>query len=122
MAELRKQTTFPIYEKFKSSLPSNAAYYDEFRSFICQKFSQSSLNLNSFLMMAEKFFGLKSGFLIPYIKSSGDDLIFADELEHKIRPFLHTSPKDYEEARFVFEARCQNMMDYLRHYTILDCR
>ena len=34
---------------------------------------------------------------------------------------LHTSPNAYIQSRNYFESECQNMLDFIRWYNLLDC-
>ena len=40
----------------------------------------------------------------------------------KLGEFLHTSPKKYFLSKKKFEDDCENMLEFLRWYNIVDCR
>ena len=40
----------------------------------------------------------------------------------KLSEFLHTSPEKFLASKEKFEADCENMLEFLRWYNLVDCR
>ena len=95
---------------------------DEFKENLQTKFSKADYQLDEFLQMAEKYFGLSDGDLKNHVTMHDDELDFTVDFDEKFYRVFNISPKAYEESKEFFDTNCKNMLDYLSHYNLIDCR
>ena len=78
--------------------------------------------LETFLRKIETYFGLPEKTLQSIVSVEENQILFDESSETVLKDYLHTSPSAYEEAKLFFGTYCQTMLDFLRHYNLLDCR
>ena len=120
--ELQNQIRFPPFSSFRSSLLNKVSFVGEFKEILQEKFSVTDYRFDEFVQMAEKYFGLTDGDLKNRVKLCGSTLAFSTDFDEKFYRVLNISPKAYEESKEFFNMNCENMLDYLQHYNLNDCR
>ena len=78
--------------------------------------------LETFLSRIETYFGFPEKTLESIVFVEENQILFDESSENVLKKYLHTSPNTYEEAKKFFGTYCQTMLDFLRHYNLLDCR
>ena len=95
---------------------------EEFKSIVSYWYGKNKETLETFLSKIEIYFGFPEKTLEPIVSVTENQIVFDESSESVLLKYLHTSPNAYEEAKIFFETYCQTMLDFLRHYNLLDCR
>ena len=114
--------TFPAYKQFKSSLGIKTCFMEEFRKCLEVNFRSTEKTYENFVQAAELYFGIDRDLLKSNLNSNGSALLFSDCFNEVLRPFIHTSPREYKIASAFFDEKCSDMLEFFKAYNKMDCR